>query len=56
MAGEEVKLNVDRLVNLTQGFGWTMQSQEYVEGKISVVLTKTLTVGEAEASAGSPTV
>ena len=56
MAEEAVRLEVDRIVNLTQGFGWSMERQEYVEGKISVVLTKTLTVGEAEASAGSPTV
>jgi hypothetical protein len=54
MAGEQVKLEVDRVVNLTQGFGWTMERQEYVDGKISVVLTKTVTVGEAEAGAAVP--
>lgn len=53
LAGEQVKLEVDRVVNLTQGFGWAMERQEYVDGKISVVLTKTLTVGEAEAAAGA---
>ncbi|MFX0121503.1 MAG: hypothetical protein ACFE9A_19095 [Candidatus Hodarchaeota archaeon] len=53
MSGEQVKLEVDRVVNLTQGFGWAMERQEYVDGKISVVLTKTLTVGEAEAAAGA---
>jgi len=53
MAEEVVRMEVDRIVNLTQGFGWSMERQEYVEGKISVVLTKTLTVGEAEASAAA---
>lgn len=53
MAGEQVKLEVDRVVNLTQGFGWTMERQEYLDGKISVVLTKTLTVGESEAASGA---
>ena len=56
MAEEQVRLEVERLTNLTQGFGWSMEKQEYVAGKISVVLTKTLTVGEAEASAASPRV
>lgn len=53
MAEDQVRLEVDRIVNLTQGFGWAMERQEYVEGKISVVLTKTLTTGEAEASAAA---
>lgn len=53
MAEEQVRLEVDRITNLTQGFGWTMERQEYVEGKISVVLTKTLSIGEAEASAAA---
>lgn len=53
LAGEQVKLEVDRVVNLTQGFGWTMERQEYLDGKISVVLTKTLTVGESEAASGA---
>ena len=53
MAEEQVRMEVDRITNLTQGFGWSMERQEYVEGKIWVVLTKTLTVGEAEASAAA---
>ena len=45
MAEDQVRMEVERVTNLTQGFGWSLERQEYVDGKISVLMTKTLTIG-----------
>lgn len=54
MVNGPVSIEIERIVNLVRGFGWEMKSQDFTEPVITVVLTKTVTVGEAEASAAVP--
>ena len=40
MAVDRDKLEVDRINNLTQGFGWKITKQEFTEDKIRISLEK----------------
>lgn len=40
MAEVDSRIEVDRIVNLTQGFGWKLTKQEFLTDKIVVTLEK----------------
>lgn len=47
------RIEVDRIVNLTQGFGWKLTRQEFLTDKIIVQLEKSVPVS-TEGEAGGP--
>ena len=53
MADVEDRLEVDRLTNLVQGFGWRVQRQDFESDMIRVTLVKNRTAS-AETEGASP--
>lgn len=47
-----VQLEVERVMNLIQGFGWSKVREEVVEGKIILQIEKQTAAAEAPSSAG----
>lgn len=52
MAEVEDKLQVERLGNLTQGFGWKITNQEFTEDKIIIRLERSRTPAGESTSPG----
>jgi len=52
MAEIDRRIEVDRLVNLTQGFGWKMVKQEFLEDKLVVQLEKKVPASTEEEAGG----
>lgn len=53
MAEERDRLEVERLVNLVQGFGWKETKREEVDQKIVVTLERAKTVPATETGIGA---
>lgn len=51
MVGISVQLDVERLMNIVQGFGWLKEKEEIVGDEIKITLTKK---SPAAAAAGPP--
>lgn len=49
MSPEEVTLEVERVMNLVRGFGWTMKEQKIEADKVVLVIEKPMVI---EAPAG----
>jgi len=49
-----VQLEVERVMNLIQGFGWTKMKEEITEGEIHVTIVKKTAAAEVSAAPAGP--
>lgn len=45
-----IKIEIERIVNLVAGFGWTKVKEEVSEGKVEITLRKIVPVTKEEAA------
>lgn len=45
-----IKIEIERIVNLVAGFGWTKIEEKVSEGEVQITLKKTVPVTEGEAA------
>lgn len=53
---QKVTMEVERLLNLTRGFGWEKQKEELVDRELRVTLTKEVITKETMESGAVPPV
>jgi len=51
MKPELIRIEIERIVNLVAGFGWTKKSEEIEPGKFSLTLEKVVPVTQDDATA-----
>ena len=47
MEQAQIRIEIERIVNLVAGFGWTKVKEEVSEGKVTMTLEKKIPVIEA---------
>ncbi|MBA7472743.1 hypothetical protein ES707_08075 [subsurface metagenome] len=48
MEAVQIRIEIERIVNLVAGFGWTKVKEEVSEGKVTITLEKKVPVAEGE--------